>query len=341
MKKCNLNNPKANNVNYICNEKTGVWVKKDGKIGKEILNATKTTKSPKVKSICNPNIASYKKNPGLYICNESTKKWVLKTGKIGQALLKKTPSVKSPKVKPSVKSSVKSPPKEPKEKVTLTNVKKHTTSPKSYQANLYQKQMVRTKMKRKLKIPILEELGITYETWDNKDNTKGTCFWHAVSKGLGLTIPEMADRIDKMADELPGNLKYKYKTKSNVVNKLKNYKKQGFGMGPKGYCIIPKISPNTALIIFAVREVKHKIYETIGVFCIIPQKEIPKKVIFICDYVFLKGGHIEIMTLKGKKININWSQDICNVAEELQSILKHTNCKEMIKRIAPYCKDKK
>ena len=191
--------------------------------------------------------------------------------------------------------------------------------------------MYKTKQKYGLIIPVLDKLGISYETWNNKDNTAGTCFWHAVSKGLGLTLPEIANKIENMTASLPGNLKYKYKTKEYVANMLKNYKKQGFGMGPKGYCIIPKISPDTALIVFAVKEVQPKLFTTIGVFCVVPENIVPHKVIFLIDYVFLKGAHIEIMTLKGKKINTSWSQNINDVAQELKEILKiRPSCKNLL-----------
>lgn len=42
MKECNKKSPKASDPNYICNPETGLWVKKDGKIGKKILDNKKS-----------------------------------------------------------------------------------------------------------------------------------------------------------------------------------------------------------------------------------------------------------------------------------------------------------
>lgn len=318
VKICNENNPKAKDDKYICNPETGNWVLKTGAIGKKLVNPSVNKVNPTTKT-CNSNLPKAK--DANYICNPETGVWVLKSGKIGKVILATQVKIKSPKiVKSPVKTLVQKPP-------VKTLVQKPPVS-------LYKNQLYKSKNYYGLKIPILDKLGITYETWNNKDNTAGTCFWHAASKGLGLTFPEMADKILNMTESLPGNLKYKYKTKEYVANKLKNYKKSGFGMGPKGYCIIPKISPDTALIVFAVKEVKPKQFDTIGVFCVSPEKVVPTKVIFLVDYVFLKGAHIEIMTLKGKKINTNWSQDIMGVAGELKSILSvRPTCKKLLKKL--------
>jgi hypothetical protein len=280
-------------MDKILNPATGKYVLKTGKIGKLLLQ--KQTSSSKK---CNTENKKYKINPNLYICNPQTGNWVLKTGTIGKLL------------------SVQKPPQKPPSPISL-----------------YKNQLYKTKAIYNLTIPELDKLGIQYDTWDNKDNTAGTCFWHAISKGLGLTMHQLADKINAMTDDLPPSLQNKYKTKSAIVNKLKNYKTTPFGMGPKEYCIIPKISPDTALIIFAVREVKPKQFKTIGVFCVFPENTKPTKVIFLCDYVFLHGGHIEIMTLNGKQINNSWSQDIKSVANELKSILTRPTCKNMVKKI--------
>lgn len=54
MKECNKKSPKASDPNYICNPKTGRWVKKDGLLGKKIRSNKKSAKksakqkSPKV-----------------------------------------------------------------------------------------------------------------------------------------------------------------------------------------------------------------------------------------------------------------------------------------------------
>jgi hypothetical protein len=321
VKICNENNPKAKNDAYICNPTTGIWVLKTGAIGKKLIQGGGSPKGGGSKSkSCNTNLDKAKDDK--YICNPATGNWVLKSGKIGQAILKQV----KPK-SPPIKIKPKSPPIKIKPKTPY--IPKHNPP-----TSLYKNQLYKSKKKYGLIIPLLDKLNISYETWNNKDNTMGTCFWHAVSKGLGITLPEIANKIENMVESLPGNLKYKYKTKEYVANKLKNYKKTGFGMGPKGYCIVPKIAPDTALIIFAVKEVKPKQFNTIGVFCVMPEKVVPTKVIFLVDYVFLKGAHIEIMTLKGKKINTSWSQNIKDVAEELKSILSvRPTCKKLLKKL--------
>jgi hypothetical protein len=358
VKICNENNPKAKDDKYICNPETGNWVLKTGAIGKKLVNPSVNKVNPTTKT-CNSNLPKAKDTN--YICNPETGVWVLKSGKIGKAILAN--QVKTPKIgKPPVKTITQKPQKTitqkspiktitqksqktttlqkspiktitQKSQKTITQKPQKTATLQKPPVSLYKNQLYKSKKYYGLQIPILDKLGITYETWNNKDNTAGTCFWHAASKGLGLTFPEMANKIENMVESLPGNLKYKYKTKEYVANKLKNYKKSGFGMGPKGYCIIPKISPDTALIVFAVKEIKPKQFDTIGVFCVVPENVVPTKVIFLVDYVFLKGAHIEIMTLKGKKININWSQDINGVAEELKSILSvRPTCKKLLKK---------
>ena len=75
----------------ILNPKTGKWVLKTGKIGKLLLQTTKTkeggTSSTKGTKTCNPEVAKYKFNPNLYICNPLTGNWVLKSGDIGKLLI--------------------------------------------------------------------------------------------------------------------------------------------------------------------------------------------------------------------------------------------------------------
>lgn len=343
VKICNENNPKAKNDAYICNPATGVWVLKTGAIGKKLIQGSPKGESSGGSSgskMCNANLAKAKDTN--YICNPATGNWVLKSGKIGQTILSKQvikPKTllvikpkSPPKIKPKTPQVVK--PKTPQKVVKNVKPKTPYTTKHNPPTTLYKNQLYKSKYKYGLTIPLLDKLNISYETWNNKDNTMGTCFWHAVSKGLGLTLPDMANKIENMVESLPGNLKYKYKTKEYVANKLKNYKKSGFGMGPKGYCIVPKIAPDTALIVFAVKEVKSKQFNTIGVFCVVPEKVVPTKVIFLVDYVFIKGAHIEIMTLKGKKINTSWSQNIKDVAEELKSILSvRPTCKKLLKKL--------
>ena len=274
-KVCNENNPKAKDPKYICNHATGNWVLKSGSIGKKLLNGGGEKKSIKSvqKKVCNNNLPKAK-DPK-YICNPATGVWVLKSGKIGQTLVQTKP--KSPLKPQAIQTKPKS---LLKPQAIQTKPKSPIKTQHKPPVSLYKNQLYKSKNKYGLKIPILDKLNITYETWNNKDNTAGTCFWHAVSKGLGLTFPEMANKIKNMAESLPGNLKYKYKTKEYVANKLINYKKSGFGMGPKGYCIVPKIAQDTALIIFAVKEVKPKQFDTIGVFCVAPENVYLPKLYF-------------------------------------------------------------
>lgn len=50
--KCNSKSDKAKDSKYICNEKTGKWVLKTGKIG-QLISATKT--KPVVKQVISPS----------------------------------------------------------------------------------------------------------------------------------------------------------------------------------------------------------------------------------------------------------------------------------------------
>ena len=43
MVQCNANSPKANDPEYLCNPKTGRYVKKSGKIGQQILQESQVT----------------------------------------------------------------------------------------------------------------------------------------------------------------------------------------------------------------------------------------------------------------------------------------------------------
>ena len=160
-KPCNSNSPKASDGKHVCNEKTGNWVTKTGKIGKEILNG----KSPKKKNGCDPNspkansgkhvcnektgnwILAPKKNTignvvgkkgcdskspkasdGKHVCNENTGKWVIKTGKIGKEILKLQANVSKSK-SPKPKSPK---PKSPKSKsLKLKSPKSKSPKPKS------------------------------------------------------------------------------------------------------------------------------------------------------------------------------------------------------------------
>lgn len=88
-KPCNSNSPKASDGKHVCNEKTGVWVSKTGKIGKEILKGGGKPTSPKKgkkKEGCDPS--SPKATSGKHVCNEKTVNWVLMSSKTGKEILK-------------------------------------------------------------------------------------------------------------------------------------------------------------------------------------------------------------------------------------------------------------
>jgi hypothetical protein len=90
--KCKLNDEKylKNPDLYICNEKTGNWVKKHGEVGQAILKSQKPNKPvnpAQSKTKCKLDDEKYLKNPNLYICNEKTGNWVKKHGEVGQAIL--------------------------------------------------------------------------------------------------------------------------------------------------------------------------------------------------------------------------------------------------------------
>lgn len=283
--------------------------------------------------VCNMNDKKYVSDPNKYICNDATGKWVLKSGTIGKKL-----SQSKAKCDPSDNKYALNPGKyicnEVSGKWIRKNGKNDEIMVVPYQnriSSLYKNQLYKTRKHYNITIPMLDKLGITYETWNNHDNSAGTCFWHAISKGLNVTIPDIAKKIENMSAKLPNTLKNRYKTKLNVAQKLKEYKTTGFGMEPKDYWLVPEIFPDTALIIFALEEVKPKQFDTMGVFCIIPKNTVPTRVVFLCDIIFCKqNGHIELMTLKGKNITSTWSQNIKDVSKELKSILTHPNCKKML-----------
>jgi hypothetical protein len=86
--KCKLDDPKylKNPQMYICNEKTGNWVKKHGEVGYN-PKPNKPVNPAQAKTKCNLDNELYLKNPDLYICNEKTGKWVKKHGDIGKLIL--------------------------------------------------------------------------------------------------------------------------------------------------------------------------------------------------------------------------------------------------------------
>lgn len=209
-------------------------------------------------------------------------------------------------------------------------------NPKIYDDILY-----KSKKEYNLTIPILDKYGIEYETWNNPDNTSGTCFWHATSKALHIPMDELSKSITVLKTTLPSVMRKMYKTRYQIAERLDNYRTKSFGVSPRDFCMVPKLSPDTALIVFFIYEdkPKHFISNPIGVKCYAPDKGIkPTKVVFMCNMAFLNLdkktmdkepylGHIEIMTLKGKRLQHGWTQNLKSVAPELKKILTHHSCK--------------
>ena len=141
-KPCPAGSPKAIDGNHVCNDKTGKWVKKTGKIGLNVQVAMPVHKRPhidqpplatstgvKTKKPCPPT--SPKATDGKHICNDKTGNWVVKTGKLGMHLqlleeqkgadvggskskMPVTAASASPKSKPSAKNGSPCPPSSPK-----------------------------------------------------------------------------------------------------------------------------------------------------------------------------------------------------------------------------------
>ena len=202
---------------------------------------------------------------------------------------------------------------------------------KKIPTSLYKGQLYKTKQKYGYKIPLLDKLNITYETWNNLDNTAGTCFWHAISKGLNITIPQIGNMIKNMPDSLPKMMKLDYKTKGNLAQKLNKYNMNSIPVANVDYCIVPKISPDTIIVIFVIRETLYDGFVHVHTDCIM-SKQKPNKVIFLTNFIYKDGkGHVEITTLKGKTITPSWSQDIKNVTKELKILLEQSsNCKILL-----------
>ena len=215
---------------------------------------------------------------------------------------------------------------------------------------IYNDILYKSKRVYNLNIPILDKLGIKYETWNNPNNTAGTCFWHATSKALGIPMDELTKKIETLKSELPPCMKKKYKTRTAIANQLSDYKINGFGVNPTDYCILSKLEPDVALVVFYVIENcietdesfhpltgkpnKSFIHPSTGaVTCYGPKNGIkPTKVVFMCDILLVTEqgdvlAHIEIMTLNNKNLHGTWMYNIKNVAIELKSILKHKSCK--------------
>jgi hypothetical protein len=217
--------------------------------------------------ICNPLNKNYKKSPNKYVCNEKTGRWVLKTGKIGTYIL-------------------------------------------MLQSNLYKEMLYKTKEEYKLKIPILDKLKVSYETWGNKDNTAGTCFWHAISAALNIPIKKIASDIKQMTPDLPHFIKKDFKTKEKVAKHLQYYREREFGVNSPSFCIIPMVYKNTMVVIFSMEEITPGKLELQKILFLTstPENKI-ENVIFLCDLIFLEqDAHIELMTINTDTISSNWTQ---------------------------------
>ena len=104
-KSCNPKAKKATTSDHICNPKTGRWIKKTGKIAKQLIGTTPRPQprpQPRRNKTCNPKA---KKATSDHICNPKTGRWIKKTGKIAKQLIRTTPKPKQKqKPKPRPKS---------------------------------------------------------------------------------------------------------------------------------------------------------------------------------------------------------------------------------------------
>ena len=124
-----------------------------------------------------------------------------------------------------------------------------------------------TLKKRNIKISYLDNLGIKYTAWDNYDNTAGTCLWHAFSKALGITIPEIADRIKHIFGE----------SKLELYNELINYKTTSKGGLYITECeIIPNLTKHTGIVIF-YDDVRKEVDKLSAMWCIVIFLKIQKR----------------------------------------------------------------
>ena len=177
-----------------------------------------------------------------------------------------------------------------------------------------------TLKKRNIKISYLDDLGIKYTAWDNYDNTAGTCMWHAFSKALDMSIPEIAERI-----------KYTFgESTKELYNRLINYKTMK-SESPITFCeMIPILTKGTGLVVFNDDLIKksdhHADWYSGNAVCYFPKH--PKKVIFIA-MTYTTGVHAVVLTLNGKTLDDNWSENIDDVKDELLRILPK-NCHEML-----------
>lgn len=226
----------------------------------------------------------------------------------------------------------------------------------TYNPNLYSESLYKSDYN--IKIPILDSYGIKYNTWNNRDNTAGTCFWHAISKGFGIPFDDLSNKIETLKADLPKQPKFDFKNIPDAQRKdlemnAKAFQSRGFlaetlrkrkrlGVFSSQYCIAPRIFPDTALVVFFVYEYqpgKFKSRDPVVVCYAPPNNQIPTKVIFLCDILFYNfytkewSGHIEIMTLGGKSILPTWSQYIKYIKDDLKRILNSSSCKVLLRKI--------
>jgi len=92
---CKSNGKNADNSDYICNPKTGIWVRKDGPTGRKILDGS--GQPPVQPVIGKKECKSSAKNATdpAYICNPETGVWVKKDGPTGRKI-QSSGKVKSP-----------------------------------------------------------------------------------------------------------------------------------------------------------------------------------------------------------------------------------------------------
>lgn len=188
-----------------------------------------------------------------------------------------------------------------------------------------------------IEIPYLDKLGIKYTAWDNYDNTAGTCMWHAISKALDMSIPEIAQKIKYMTDKFPKT--DDGTSRKELYKKLMSYRTITSSIMPEECRLIPQITKTTGIVIFNSKTIKEspiygKYYKN-DVCCFFPKN--PKRVIFIATMVITDENdsvaHAVVLTLSGNKLNNNWSEPIDTVKSELYKILPNVCKKELLPRL--------
>jgi len=195
-----------------------------------------------------------------------------------------------------------------------------------------------------IEIPYLDKLGIKYTAWDNYHNTAGTCMWHAISKALDMSIPEIAKNIKYMTAKYPKskNPKTLGSSRKELYKKLVNYRTVSSSIMPEECRLIPQFTKTTGIVIFNSKSIHTSIYHNDyknNVCCFFPKN--PKQVIFI-GIMYVTGAthgtqdkgspHAVVLTLGGKKLNNNWSEPIDVVKNELYKILPDVCKKELLPR---------